>query len=141
MRHEVPFRITVTKPLMGVAMLVQRGRDELLPPAKVSDEAISFEFDLTVDVSGNTLNFLGKYSQGPKNERFVYVNSGKHAGQNNTIWDRRAKISLKSITREQIENVLSSSGSRLETTMNGVGRDGGPTCASVKGLVWKVVKK
>jgi hypothetical protein len=44
-----------------------------------------------------------------------------------------------SITKEQIEKALN--GSRIETTMPGVGKDGGPTCASVKGIEWKVVTK
>lgn len=141
MKHEIPFRIIVNKPLLGVVMQVQKGRDELLPPSAVSSEEISFEFEVTVDVNGEVLNFLGKYAQGPKDARFVYVNSGQQAGQQDTYWDRRAKLSLMGITKEQIESVLSSPGSRIEVTMNGIGRDGGPTCASVKGIEWKVVKK
>jgi len=122
-------------------MQMQRGRDEFLPPTEVFEHFISFEFEITVDVLGEGLNFLGKYAQGPKDARFIYVNSGQQAGQVDTCWDRRAKLSLMSITIEQIEKVLSSPGSRIETTMDGIGRDGGPTCASVKGLVWKVGKK
>ncbi|MGQ0540670.1 MAG: DUF5990 family protein [Blastocatellia bacterium] len=141
MKHEIPFRIVVNKPLSGVVMKVQQGRDELLPPSVVSEGAISFDFEITADLSGSGPNFLGKYAQGSKDARFIYVNSGQHAGQKDTFWDRRAKLSLMSITKEQIEKVLSSPDSRIEATMNGVGRDGGPTCASVKGIEWKVVKK
>ncbi|HLA95281.1 MAG TPA: DUF5990 family protein [Pyrinomonadaceae bacterium] len=141
MKNAVPFRVTVSKPLSCVVMQMQRGRDEFLPPTEVFEHFISFEFEITVDVLGEGLNFLGKYAQGPKDARFIYVNSGQQAGQVDTCWDRRAKLSLMSITIEQIEKVLSSPGSRIETTMDGIGRDGGPTCASVKGLVWKVGKK
>ena len=142
MKYEIPFRIVVTNPLQGVSMQVQRGKDELLPPASSSDLAITFEFDLTVDkVDGNgSLNFLGKYAQGPKDARFVYVNSGTYAAQHITPWARRAKLPLMSITEEQIRKVLADSGLVIETTMPGVGRDGGPTCASVKGIEWKVVR-
>ena len=119
-------------------MQVQRGKDELLPPTSVSDSEISFDFDITVDVTGDGANFLGKYAQGPKDARFVYVNSGTYAGQTGTCWSRRAKLSLMSITRKQIEEAIKSR-SRFETTMRGVGADGGPTCASVKGVEWKVV--
>jgi hypothetical protein len=141
MKHQVPVRVTVTNPLAGVAIQVQKGKDELLPPSSVSGSAISFEFDITVDITNDRLNFLGKYTQGPKDARFLYVNSGKYAGQPNTAWARRAKLSLVSINKEQVQEVVAMPGSFIETTMPGVGSDGGPTCASVKGIEWKVVSK
>lgn len=122
-------------------MRVQRGRDELLDPASTSADAIAFEFELTVDLNGEQPNFLGKYAQGPKDARFVYVNSGTYAGQHPTPWGRRAKLSLMTITREQISEVLDDQHSCFQTIMPGVGRDGGPTCASVKGIEWRVVKR
>ena len=139
MKYEVPFRVNVGEPLKGVEIRVQRGRDELLPPSEVSAKKLVFDFDITVDVSGDRPNFLGKYAQGPKDARFVYVNSGTYAGQH-THWSRRAKLSLMSIDRKQIDDVLANKGSRIEVSMPGVGRDGGPTCASVKDLVWEVIK-
>lgn len=142
MKYEIPFRIVVTNPLQGVSMQVQRGKDELLAPAASSNSAITFEFGLTVDraESNGSLNFLGKYAQGPKDARFVYVNSGTYAGQHLTCWARRAKLSLMSVTEEQIRTVLAGTGLVIETTMPGVGRDGGPTCATVKGIEWKVAR-
>jgi hypothetical protein len=136
MKQEVKFRIVVADPLPGVTMQVQRGKDELLPPAKNGNSLI-FDFEIAVDVTSGSPNFLGKYAQGPKQARFVYVNSGTYAGQHPTSWGRRAKLSLMTITKDQIETALKT-GSRIETIMPGVGRDGGPTCASVKGLEWKV---
>lgn len=141
MREEIPLRISVLRPLKGVTMKVQRGKDELLSSAKDSADALVFEFDISVDLEPATPNFLGKYAQGPKDQRFIYVNSGRYAGQHGTCWDRRAKISLMGITREQIDDVLAKSGSILQAEFEGVGRDGGPTCASVKGVSWKVKKK
>jgi hypothetical protein len=138
MKQDVNFRIVVTDPLPGVAMQVQRGKDELLPPVK-DGSSLVFDFEISVDLSNGTPNFLGKYAQGPKDARFVYVNSGTYAGQHPTPWGRRAKLSLMSITKDQIEKALK--GSRIETVMPGVGKDGGPTCASVKGIEWKVVTK
>jgi hypothetical protein len=138
MKHEVKFRIVVTDPLPGVSMQVQRGKNELLPPTK-NGNSLVFDFEISVDLSNGSPNFLGKYAQGPKDARFVYVNSGTYAGQHPTPWGRRAKLSLMSITKEQIEKALK--GSRIETTMPGVGKDGGPTCATVKGIEWKVVTK
>lgn len=141
MKHEIPFRIIVDAPLVGVKTRVQKGKDELLEPLSTSASAICFEFEISVDVDGNALNFLGKFAQGPKDSRFVYVNSGTYAGQPHTMWARRAKLSLMSITKAQILNVVENGGSFIETTMPGVGRDGGPTCASVKGIEWRVASK
>ena len=62
-------------------------------------------------------------------------------GRNSTEWDRRAKISLMDITKKQIEDVISASGMIMDVSFNGTGGDGGPTCASVKGTEWKVVRK
>jgi hypothetical protein len=138
MKHEVKFRVVVIDPLHGVSMQLQRGKDELLPPTK-NGSSLIFDFEISVDLSNGSPNFLGKYAQGPKDARFVYVNSGTYAGQHPTPWGRRAKLSLMSITKEQIEDALN--GSRIVTTIPGVGKDGGPTCASVKGIEWKVVTK
>lgn len=141
MKTKVPIRIIVENPLPGVAMMVQRGRDELLAPAAANQKELRFEFEIDVDVSDSGLNFLGKYAQGPKNVRFIYVNSGTYAGEHHSCWGRRAKLSLMIITREQVEKVIGFGSLLLETTIPGVGRDGGPTCASVKGIEWKVEKR
>ena len=140
MKHEVKFRIIVGDPLEGVIMQVQRGKDELLAPGEATAKALVFDLEISVDLSGVAPNFLGKYAQGPKEARFVYVNSGTYAGQHQTRWSRRAKLSLMSITKKQINEVLNGKAARIETSFPGVGRDGGPTCASVKGVEWKVVK-
>jgi hypothetical protein len=139
MKHDIPIRITVTGPLAGVTMMVQRGSNDLLPPAKKTPEALVFEFEVVVDLSSSVPNFLGPFAQGPKSARVIYVNSGTYAGQHPTRWARRAKISLMSVTHGQIETVLKKEGARLYAEFQGIGRDGGPTCASVKGVEWKVV--
>ena len=141
MKYQIPFRVIVDRPLSGVTTRVQKGKDELLEPTSISEAEISFEFEISVDMNGNDLNFLGKFAQGPKDSRFVYVNSGTFAGQHITPWSRRAKLSLMSITKQQVQTAADDQGSVIETTMPGVGRDGGPTCASVKGLEWRVVPK
>jgi hypothetical protein len=141
MKQEIPIRIIVHDPLPNVSMQVQKGKDELLPPAETSANSISFEFMITVDLDpGTPLNFLGKFAQGPKDQRFIYVNSGTYGGQVNTGWARRAKISLMTITRDQVAKAVSSGG-KLEAAIQGRnGRDGGPACASVPVVGgWKVV--
>lgn len=131
----------VENPLAGVTMLVQKGKAELLQATTVSKSGLTFDFDITVDMNGDQPNFLGQFAQGPKDARFVYVNSGTYAGQHPTCWGRRAKLSLMSITEQQLREVIDDDKKCVETTMPGVGRDGGPTCATVKGLEWRVAKK
>ncbi|MEP6947407.1 MAG: DUF5990 family protein [Acidobacteriota bacterium] len=138
MKHEINIQITVTDPVAGVAMQVQRGMYELLPPARTIGRDLVFSFAITVDLTSDEPNFLGNYVQGPKNGRFIYVNSGRRAGQPGSAWDRRAKVSLMSVERRQINELLNTTGLSLVTEFQGVGSDGGPTCASVKGITWKV---
>lgn len=140
-KHEISMRIRVLGPVEGVAMKVQHGKDELLAPIKESKSELVFEFPISVELSNNVPNFLGKYAQGPKDARFVYVNSGTYAGQPGIFWNRRAKLSLMNITRADVEEAIASSNKRLEVSFNGTGRDGGPTCASVRDIEWKVVGK
>ena len=138
---EIPLRIRVLDPAAGITMKVQRGRDELLPPESESTKQLVFEFTITVDMSSAVPNFLGKYAQGPKDQRFIYVNSGQSAGQFNTDIVRRAKISLMSITKEQVSEVAVSTDQMLETSFAGKDKFGKPTCASVKGIEWTVIER
>lgn len=141
-KHEITLRVNVIDPLAGVAMQVQEGKDRLLPPCETDQARISFEFPVTVDLSSGKPNFLGKFAQGPKHARFIYVNSGGYAGQAGIQWNRRAKISLMKITSEQVRKVLDSPGSKLTVTISGVGKDGGPVCASIPSaaLNWRIIK-
>jgi hypothetical protein len=140
---QIPIRLIVSEPLDGVSMQVQRGRNELLAPKIVTREELSFDFEVRVNLEAGAPNFLGPFAQGPKDARFIYLNSGSYAGQSDTGWNRRAKISLMNVTADQVKQVLSSPGSRLEITIQGRGTDGGPICASVKPHAttgWKVCK-
>ena len=136
MTGEVPFRVVVRRPPAGVAFGIQRGRDEILRPVEEGPEALTFELSIRVVLqAGEGPNFLGEFAQGPKGARFVYLNSGKRAGQQSSGWDRRAKISLTEISSSMVKEVLKD-GATLETIIEGVGRDGGPVCGSVRGASW-----
>jgi Family of unknown function (DUF5990) len=140
MKEEVAVRITVVDPLAGATMMVQRGANELIPPEIAKSGDLIFSFSVTVDSSSDEPNFLGKNVHGPKGARFIYVNSGTYAGDSRSKWNRRAKVSLMSIGPDQIKAAISSGGV-LATRFAGVGKDGGPTCASVKGIQWRVEAK
>jgi hypothetical protein len=135
--QELRFRIYVTDPPAGVWVKMQRGRGELVPAAGESGKVLRFDFTARVDTGrGGKPNFLGPFTQGPPDARFVYINSGTAAGQHDSAWSRRAKIPLMSISWQLIEQACR--GAVLETDIPGTGRDGGPTCATVKDVRWRV---
>lgn len=141
--HEIPLRIAVVRPPPGVAWAVQIGRNDLLEPSERTEDIIAF--DVTVRVGaprpGGQPALLGPVTQGPPAARFLYVNAGKRAGQADSCWDRRAKVSLTGITLQLIETVQRQAGARLEARIAGTAPDGGPACATVPLLEdgWRLV--
>ena len=134
MKSQLNFRIVVADPLPGVIYCLQRGRSDLLAPAQSTTSRLVFEFPLVLaDIDADPPRLTGEYAQGPAKERFVYVNSGSLARQMDTAWTRRAKVPLYRITRSMLAEVLQreSEGLVLEARIHGVGKDGGPACATV----------
>jgi hypothetical protein len=127
-KREVPLRLIMVAPPKGVAIAMQKGKSELVQPVISGDDLI---FDLTVHASpqaGDYPRLLGPFVQGPPDRRFVYVNSGRYAGQDHT-WSRRAKVPLFGLTWADIEALRP--GQRLEGRFTGTAKDGGPTAASI----------
>ena len=142
MDRELPIRVTVIGPPPGVTFAMQRGKDELLPPSKVSGESLLFDLSIRVSErkSGGVPNVVGPYAQGKPDDRFLYLNSGTMAGQEDSCWTRRAKIKTGGIHWKLIEQTLATPGAVLEVLIDGRAKDGGPCCATVP-LVnggWKV---
>ena len=138
---ELTFRIVVLDPPRGVSFRLQRGRSELIRPSHESAQSISFEVPLRVEVNGDgPPRLLGPFAQGPPAGRFVYVNSGKRAGQFDSCWDRRAKVPLGGVESSMIEEALASADVVIEAQIAGTGRDGGPACATIPlAEGWRVV--
>lgn len=135
---ELRLRLNVLNPPAGVRFQLQRGRTELVPPVRPSRRTLRFEFAMRVGRRADGApNFLGRFAQGPPGARFVYVNSGTLAGQPESCWTRRAKIPLAGITWTLIDAARRTD-SALEADVPGTGPDGGPTCATVKGIAWRV---
>lgn len=142
--RELPFRITVLRPLPGVTLRLQRGRAGLVPPTRISGERVSFDFTLRLaGAPPDPPNFRGELAQGPPAERFVYVNVGTLAGQADSCWTRRAKVMLSGISWEQIEEVSKDPEALLEARFAGAARDGGPACARVALLDggWRIARR
>ena len=143
MKIDVPLRVVLVAPPVGVVYGIQRGRgsayevDFAQQPKRGN---VTFEFAITAAEGKNgSLNFLGEYVQGPAGRRFVYVDVGRAARQHDTQWSRRMIIRLDDVTWPVIQKATTS-GKRLEARIPGTGRDGGPSCATVKPIGgWTVV--
>ena len=132
MEHIVNLEIVLKNPPSDVGFCLQKGRDELVDYVVSNGEDINFTFPVRVKLTENrSPNFLGEFTQGPVKERFVYICSGKRAGQKNTQWERRTKIHLSSMNLEQIKSALSTPAKKLKASYEATGKDGGPSCASV----------
>lgn len=147
---EIPLRITLYRVPPGVRFALQKGKSgatghpELVPPTRIDPTSISFDFAVRVapDKLGAKQRFLGEFTQGPAEERFVYVNSGKSAGQHDTEWNRRAKIPLTTITPALIDAVRSTPNTVLLIEIEGKAADGGPVVASrLSSTEWRAVPK
>jgi len=139
----IQFRITLVQPTPEVTFALQRGSNQLVSPKRSDGSDLSFDFELTLKgkQADGSPNFTGPFAQGPPAVRFVYVSSGTIAGDMMSCWSRRAKVPVFNIAWTEIEAVLGGRASRLEASINGKSKDGGPVCASIKlfGEGWKAV--
>jgi len=128
----VPARIVLVAPPVGVVFAVQRGKGDLAGSVMSRGPDLQFDFVLLADrAPDGSPRFSGEFVQGPAGRKFVYVNSGTLAGQADSPWTRRAKVGLHMLRWETVERAAAHSGSVLQARIAGVGRDGGPACASV----------
>ena len=147
---EIPLRITLYRVPPGVRFALQKGKSgaaghpELVPPTRIDPASISFDFWVRVgkDKLGAKPRFLGEFTQGPADQRFVYVNSGQSAAQMDTHWNRRAKIPLMTITPALIDRVRETPNTVLLIEINGRADDGGPVVASkLSSTEWRLVPR
>jgi hypothetical protein len=140
MGDEVHLRVVVRNPPAGIAFAMQSGRDGLIAPTSATKAKLTFEAAVKLRAAADgALKLSGPTVQGSGDARFVYINSGQRAGQKDTCWDRRAKVMLTTLSAKQLR-AATDKGGVLETEIDGIGKDGGPCCATVP-LVggWRVV--
>lgn len=129
---QVTDRIVLVSPPAGVAFAIQRGKRGLAPVVVSTGADLQLDFGIQVErASGGTLWFSGEFVQGPAGGKFVYVNSGTLAGQGEVTLDTPRQVSLEMLKWPLIHRVTSDPGTLLEARISGIGRDGGPACASV----------
>jgi Family of unknown function (DUF5990) len=139
----VPLRIILVDPPPGVDFGIQEGKGNDYKTIGVQrSKAGNLILECSIKVKGNLTdgrpNFVGPISQGPPTDRFIYIDIGKLAGQIDSCWQRRIKIPLEGITWEMIRSVADSPMRLLQASIPGSGKDGGPSCATVKPIDgWK----
>ncbi len=136
-RFELPLRIVVESPLPGVAMAMQQGqaaKAALVQPALSQAASTAFDFAVTVDgaLPDGRPRLLGPFVQGPPGARFAYLTVGQYAGQADSAWAGRVKVSLAEIGWTDIEALAP--GARLTARIPGRSPKGGPLLASVRPL-------
>lgn len=141
MARELTLRIVVEQPPPGVDFALQKGSGsayELVQKQRSEGNDLFFEITPSIkDAASETMvAFGGPFIQGPPRQRFIYIDIGTYAGQADSCWSRRLKIPLVGITTKMIRT-----GGILEAHVPGTGRDGGPSCATVKDFEgWKPAK-
>ncbi len=144
MKSELPLRLILLDPPANINYGIQRGRGSTYEPMFVQQREsgdVVFDFSITVADGGEsgTPSFGGDFVQGTPERRFIYVDVGTYAGQENTAWSRRMIVLLNAITSDQIKKALKP-GHRLSASIQGTGKDGGPSCATVPIVNgWKVI--
>ncbi len=132
MTHPLRLRLRVLEPPDNVSWAAQLGRAELLPPARRGKNWLEFEIPLElVSTPNGEAKLRGAAVQGPRGRRFLYLTSGTRAGDVNSPWDRRAKISLETLPLDSIQTRPVGAVVVLTGEIRGTAKDGGPACASV----------
>lgn len=147
MLQELPLRIVLVKPPMGVDFGLQQGSGHTYQTIQTQRSTThDLVFSFTVRVKGEASTdplptLLGPFVQGPPGGRFVYLDIGTAAGQHDSEWSRRLKVPL-SITWHLLEQTALNPDHILETQVPGTGRDGTPTCGTVKPFAgWQLVNQ
>lgn len=136
MDRELSLTIVLERPTAGVDYGLQKGRGndyETVQTQRGATKDLTFELSVRVNEGKNGKpNFLGPFAQGNADGRFVYLDIGTYAGQKNTGWARRLKIPLMGIEWTSIDSAIEAR-KPLEARVAGSGgRDGGPTCGTIK---------
>jgi hypothetical protein len=132
MNNDLTLRIILERPPAGVDFGLQQGRGSDYETVQVQRSGgADLIFECSVILKPGP-DFSGPFVQGPKGGRFLYLDIGTLAGQRDSCWTRRLKIPLTGIGGEGV----------FETRVPGTGRDGGPSCATVKPFSgWKLRRK
>jgi hypothetical protein len=128
---ELLLRIVLEAPPRDVMFALQRGKDELVDQTRSTGADVVFNFTVGYLLTADALDFRGPFVQGPRGGRFVYVNAGQLAGQDDSPWRCRAKIALGGISAGLVAALQANPSNVLCARIAGKGKNGGPPAASV----------
>ncbi len=137
--EQLSLEITVLSPPPGVGYCLQKGKNGMAGYQLSSGNDLTFRLLVRLGTrKDGGPNFLGEFTQGSPQDRFVYVNIGGDDDRPDG-WHRRAKVKLSGITMPLIKE-CQRKGGLLSASFEGTGKDGTPACASVP-LVggWEVI--
>jgi hypothetical protein len=139
-------RIIIEKPLAGIDYALQLGSGSKFELVQNQVSGVDdLVFNPTVKVKGKkdeTPDFAGPFVQGSKGDRFIYINIGTYAGNPQSEWGRRLKVPVRDIGQDTIDKLTGNQSLVLETRVPGIGKDGTPTCATVKPFAgWHAVNQ
>ncbi len=134
MADTVTLRLTIDDPVPGVRYSLQKD-DMPFEPRTAGDGPTSFDAPVTLHPDGRmTGPFVRREG---KERRFIYIRIGTSAGDHASDWSRRAKIDI-----HDIPPALLVPGALLEVHLPGRGKDGSPTCATVRPTVgWRTAER
>lgn len=123
----ITLRLTLADPVPGVRYSLQKD-DAPFEPVTAAEGPLGFDVPVRLSDDGR---FLGPFvrREGPQ-RRFVYIRIGQSAGDCAGAWSRRAKIDIHDIPTDLLAQARG--GTVLEVVLPGRGKDGSPTCATVR---------
>lgn len=123
-RIDLTLRIVLADPPPGVAFSKQDAKNHPVDPVRASGD-LSFDIPITLTPTPDGLRPGGGFVRADGRGRFVYIASGRAAGDCLTDWQRRLKVYLNDLPQDV------ATGDVLQATIAGRAKDGGPACATV----------
>ncbi|RZJ22950.1 MAG: hypothetical protein EON85_15030 [Brevundimonas sp.] len=123
----ITLRLTLADPVPGVRYSLQLD-DAPHEPVTATESPLSFDVPIRLADDNRVLGpFVRREG---KERRFVYIRIGQSAGDHATVLNRRAKIDIHDIPPALLTRART--GATLEVILPGRGKDGTPTCATVR---------
>lgn len=123
-RIDLTLRIILADPPPGVVFSKQDAKNHPVDPVRADDD-LSFDIPITLTPTPSGHRPGGGFVRADGKGRFVYLASGRAAGDCQTEWQRRLKIYLDGLPTDI------TAGAVLQATVAGRAKDGGPACATV----------
>ncbi|MGN6569100.1 MAG: DUF5990 family protein [Flavipsychrobacter sp.] len=134
---DIILHIILQKPPTGVDFGIQKGSGSKYETIQTQrSDGGDIQFSLTIQLKNdaqkiNEPRFTGPFVQGKPGSQFFYIDVGTYAGQEDG-WSRRIKIPLTNIGWDIIDLLHKHPEAVLSASVPGTGKDGGPSCATVK---------